>query len=78
MEESSRTSPGRTLAIPVGPGESLPDFPTGGIAPLADESSKFPGAESVGRGAVVPGKDPAHYVWVNVAVHRNLYQISVP
>jgi DNA-binding winged helix-turn-helix (wHTH) protein/Tol biopolymer transport system component len=77
VEDSSRTSPGRILAIPVGPGESLPGLPAGGIAPLA-EPSVVEGAESVGRGALVPGKDPAHYAWVNITVHRNLYRISLP
>ena len=77
VEDPSRTSPGRTLAIPVGPGESLPDLPIGGILPLA-EPSVVQGAESVGRGELVPGKDPAHYAWVNTTVHRNLYQISLP
>jgi DNA-binding winged helix-turn-helix (wHTH) protein/Tol biopolymer transport system component len=77
VEDPSRTSPGRSLAIPVGPGESLPDLPVGGIAPLA-EPSVVQGAESVGRGAPVPGKDPAHYAWVNISVHRNLYQIPLP
>jgi hypothetical protein len=77
VEDSSRTSPGRSLAIPVGPGESLPNLPVGGIAPLA-EPSVVQGAESVGRGELVPGKDPEHYAWVNTTVHRNLYQISLP
>jgi DNA-binding winged helix-turn-helix (wHTH) protein/Tol biopolymer transport system component len=77
VEDSSRTNPGRTLAIPVGPGESLPDLPAEGIAPLA-ESSAVSGAESVARGELVPGKDPEHYVWVNTTVHRNLYRISLP
>ena len=76
MEDSSRTSPGRSLAIPVGPGESL-HLPVGGIPRLA-EPSVVQGAESVGRGALVPGKDPAHYAWVNLTVHRNLYRISLP
>jgi hypothetical protein len=76
VEYSSRTSPGRSLAIPVGPGESLPDLPEGGIAPLA-ETSVVQGAEPVGRGALAPGKDPAHYAWVNTSVHRNLYRISL-
>ena len=49
VEDPSRTSPGRSLAIPLGPGESLPDLPVGGIAPLA-EPSVVQGAESVGRG----------------------------
>ncbi|MFZ0633181.1 MAG: winged helix-turn-helix domain-containing protein [Acidobacteriaceae bacterium] len=77
VEDSSRTSPGRSLAIPVGPGEILPDLPVGGTA-LVAEPSVLQGAESVGRGALVPGKDPAHYAWVDVTVHRNLYQISLP
>jgi DNA-binding winged helix-turn-helix (wHTH) protein/Tol biopolymer transport system component len=77
VEDPSWTSPGRSLAIPVGPGERLPDFPAGGIAPLA-EASVVPGAQSVGRGDAVPGKDAEHYAWVNVTVHRNLYRISLP
>jgi len=76
VEEASRTSPGRSLAIPVGPGESLPDLPVGGVA-LPAEPSMVHGAESVGRGELVPGKDPQHYAWVNTTVHRNLYQISM-
>jgi DNA-binding winged helix-turn-helix (wHTH) protein/Tol biopolymer transport system component len=77
VEEPSRTSPGRSLAIPAGPGESLPDLPAGGIAPLA-EPGVVQGAESVGRAELVPGKDPEHYAWVNTTVHRNLYRISLP
>jgi hypothetical protein len=77
VEEPSRTGPGRSLAIPVGPGETLPNLPDGGIAPLA-EPSLLQGAESVGRSELVPGKDPRHYAWVDTAVHRNLYRISLP
>jgi hypothetical protein len=77
VEDSSRTSPGRSLAIPVGPGESLTNLPAGGIAPLA-RPIVIPGAKSIPRAALVQGKDPAHYVWVNTTVHRNLYQISLP
>ncbi|MGD0798819.1 MAG: winged helix-turn-helix domain-containing protein [Acidobacteriaceae bacterium] len=75
--EPSGTGPGRSLAIPVGPGERLPDLPAGGIAPLA-EPSVVRGTQSVGRGELVPGKDPGHYAWVQYAVHRNLYRISLP
>ncbi len=77
VEDPSRTSPGRSLAIHVGLGESLPVLPVGGIAPLI-ESSVVQGAVSVGRGDLVPGKDPEHYAWVNTTVHRNLYRISLP
>jgi DNA-binding winged helix-turn-helix (wHTH) protein len=77
VEAPSRTSAGRSLAIPVGPGESLPAFPPGGIEPLADVSV-MPGSLSVPRADLVPGIDPAHYAYVNTTVHRNLYRISLP
>lgn len=77
VEEPSRTGPGRTLAIPVGPGESLPNLPAGGIPPLA-QPDVVRGAESISRAWLVPGKDPDHYAWVNTSVHRNLYRISLP
>jgi DNA-binding winged helix-turn-helix (wHTH) protein/Tol biopolymer transport system component len=77
VEQPSRTSPGRSLAIPVGPGESLPDLPRGGIAPQA-EPNVVEGSQSVQRAYLVPGKDPDHYAFVNTTVHRNLYRISLP
>jgi DNA-binding winged helix-turn-helix (wHTH) protein/Tol biopolymer transport system component len=77
VEESSRTSPGRSLAVPVGPGESLPELPPEGIAPMA-EPSVIKGSQSVLRDNPVPGKDPEHFAYVNTTVHRNLYRISLP
>jgi hypothetical protein len=77
VEGASRTNPGRSLAIPLGRGENLPDFPADGIAPFA-ESNVVRGAISVSREEPVPGKDPEHYAWVNTTVHRNLYRISLP
>jgi DNA-binding winged helix-turn-helix (wHTH) protein/Tol biopolymer transport system component len=77
VEASSQTTSGRSLAIPVGPGETLPEFPPGGIQPLA-EPSVVPGAQSLNRAELVPGKDLSHYAYVNTAVHRNLYRISLP
>jgi DNA-binding winged helix-turn-helix (wHTH) protein/Tol biopolymer transport system component len=77
VEASSPTTPGRSLAIPVGPGETLTELPPGGIQPLA-EPSIVPGAQSISRAELVPGKDLSHYAYVNTAVHRNLYRISLP
>ncbi|HEY3936497.1 MAG TPA: winged helix-turn-helix domain-containing protein [Bryobacteraceae bacterium] len=77
VEAPTRSSAGRSLAIPVGPGERLPSFPAGGIAPQAD-ASVVPGAKSIGRAGIVPGEDPTHYAYVNTTVHRNLYRISLP
>jgi len=77
VKYASRTDPGRTLAIPLGPREALPPLPEGGIPPLA-EASVVPGARSVPRGVLVPGKDPDHYAWINATVQRNLYRITLP
>ena len=77
VEASSQTTPGRSLAIPVGPGETLPEFPPGGIQALA-EPSVMAGAQSINRAALVPGGDLSHYAYVNTTVHRNLYRISLP
>jgi DNA-binding winged helix-turn-helix (wHTH) protein/Tol biopolymer transport system component len=77
VEASTNSSPGRSLAIPAGPGESLPDLPVGGISPEASPSS-VRGARPIARDELVPGKDPDHFAYVNSIVHRNLYRISLP
>jgi DNA-binding winged helix-turn-helix (wHTH) protein/Tol biopolymer transport system component len=77
VEAPSQTSPGRSLAIPVGPGESLPELPAGGIEPGA-EPGIVPGSQSVNRAPIVPGADLAHFAYVNTTAHRNLYRISLP
>ncbi len=77
VEPATRTSDGRSLAIPVGPDESLPAFPPAGI-PLNAESSIIKGAQSVPRESLVPSKDPSEYAYVRTTVHRNLYRVSLP
>jgi DNA-binding winged helix-turn-helix (wHTH) protein len=77
FEDATRTSPGRSLAIPAGPGETPPPFPPEGIPAQAD-ASLIPGAQSIPRADLVPGRDPSHYVYVNTTVHSNLYRISLP
>ena len=77
VEAPTQTSPGRSLAIPVGPGESLPAFPPEGIEPGA-EPDVIPGSQSVNRALLVPGEDLSHFAYVNTTSHRNLYRISLP
>jgi DNA-binding winged helix-turn-helix (wHTH) protein/Tol biopolymer transport system component len=77
VEASSPTTLGRSLVIPVGPGENLPEFPPGGIQPLA-KPSVVPGAQSIDRAQLVPGMDLSHFAYVNTTAHRNLYRISLP
>jgi DNA-binding winged helix-turn-helix (wHTH) protein/WD40 repeat protein len=77
VELPSRAGPGRSLVIPVGPGESLPALPPGGIEPSAQPSA-VPGAQSLDRASLIPGADPSHYAYVKTTAHRNLYRISLP
>lgn len=77
VEDPSRTSPGRSLAIPTGPGESPSGFPSEGIPPGAG-SNVIKGARSVNLAHLVPGKDPGQYAWINTVIHRNLYRITLP
>lgn len=77
LELASRKNPGRTLAIPLGPEESLPGLPPGGLAPTA-EPTAVKGSQIIARDGIAPGKDPEHFAYVYTTVHRNLYRISLP
>jgi hypothetical protein len=77
VEAESQTDPGRSLAIPVGPGESLPPFPAGGIEPMA-QPSVMPGSQSIHRSELVPEEDLSHFAYVKTSAHRNLYRVSLP
>jgi hypothetical protein len=77
VESSTPTSPGRSLAIPVGPGETLPELPAEGIAQLA-QPSLIKGAQSVPHGRPIPGKDLEHVAYVKSSAHCNLFRISLP
>jgi DNA-binding winged helix-turn-helix (wHTH) protein/Tol biopolymer transport system component len=77
VEPSSQTNPGRSLAIPLGPGETLPELPPEGI-PLSAQPGVVPGAQSIDRAELVPGKDLSHYAYVKTTSQRNLYRVSLP
>ncbi len=77
VEAQSLQTPGRSLAIPVGPGETLPEFPPNGVEPGSD-SNVIPGAQGIERAELVPGNDLLHFAYVNTTVRRNLYRISLP
>ncbi len=77
VQAQSRTSPGRSLAIPIGPGEAIPDLPPDGINPMSTEAT-VPGSHLVDCGDLVPGNDISQFVYVNTTVHRNVYRIWLP
>ena len=77
MGASSRDDPaGKTLAIPVPPGESLPALPEAGIRDGA-EALEIPGARIVAHSDISPGPDPSVYAYVQAAVHANLFRIAL-
>jgi DNA-binding winged helix-turn-helix (wHTH) protein/Tol biopolymer transport system component len=76
LERSSRTSSGKTLAIPIPPGKTLPDLPASGIRGLSD-ATLFPGSRVIDGWALSPGPDPSTFVYVKTTVHRNLFRIPL-
>jgi serine/threonine protein kinase/Tol biopolymer transport system component len=70
------TSAGRTLAIPVPVGKSLPDLPAAGIS-VADGTVGLPGAVTIEGGLIAPGPDPSTYLFTRTDSQRNLYRIPL-
>ena len=77
VEPKSRTSFGKTVAIPVPPGETFPKLPASGIRGL-DDVIDIPGCRVIERWDISPGPDPSIFAFVNTAVHRNLFRIQLP
>ena len=70
------TSTGRTLAIPVPAGKSLPDLPVAGIN-VADGAAWLAGAVTIENGLISPGPDPSIYVFTRTDSQRNLFRIPL-
>jgi DNA-binding winged helix-turn-helix (wHTH) protein/Tol biopolymer transport system component len=77
IEATSRTSPGRTVAIPVAPDTGLPDLPEAGIQSI-EEALAIPGTQVVERSNVIPGLDPSTYGYIKTTAQRNLFRIALP
>jgi Tol biopolymer transport system component/DNA-binding winged helix-turn-helix (wHTH) protein len=76
VEPRSRTSPGKTVAIPVPHGEVLPRLPVSGIRTLNDAAS-LPGARLIEGWDISPGPDPSVFAFTKTTMHRNLFQIPL-
>ena len=77
VQTTSLNSVGKTVAIPVPPGQMLPDLPPSGIRGL-EEAKALPGAIVLDGWDIAPGPDPSVYAYTKTTVHRNLYRIPVP
>ena len=67
---------GKTVAIPIPAGQSLPDLPAGGIDANTGEI-RLPGVRVIERGPILPGSDPSTYVFVKTDLQRNLFRIPL-
>jgi hypothetical protein len=87
IERSARWSPrlswtlsgstaGKTLAIPVPAGQSLPDLPAAGILSTA-AGTALRGVTVIDHGAISPGPAPSTYVYARTELQRNLYRIPL-
>jgi serine/threonine protein kinase/dipeptidyl aminopeptidase/acylaminoacyl peptidase len=74
VESLVGASAGKTLAIPVRPGRSLPDFSAAGLD-LAAGGVDVPGTSVIEHTAVSPG--PSLYAFVKTGVQRNLFRITL-
>jgi eukaryotic-like serine/threonine-protein kinase len=73
----SREEPGgKTAAIPVYPGESLPRFPAAGFRSPQDWLN-LPSARLIEAANITPGPDPSTYAYVKPSVHANLFRIPL-
>lgn len=72
----SANSPGKTLAIPVPPGKSLPDLPASGID-LSARGIALPATRWIEHGSISPGPDPSIYVFTKTDMQRNLFRIPL-
>jgi Tol biopolymer transport system component len=66
---------GKTYAIPVPPGRSLPDLPADGIDAAA--AVGLPGIRTIEKGFISPGTDPSAYVFTKTDLQRNLFRIPL-
>jgi DNA-binding winged helix-turn-helix (wHTH) protein/Tol biopolymer transport system component len=76
VERKSRTSQGKTLVIPVPPGQMFPELPETGIRGLADGSA-LRGARVLEGWNIAPGPSPSVFAYVKTTVHRNLFRIPL-
>jgi hypothetical protein len=74
--DTSESSSGITLAIPIPPGKLLPDWPVSGITSRADRLN-LRGVQFLDRGNLRPGPDPSTFVFTKHDFQGNLFRIPL-
>jgi DNA-binding winged helix-turn-helix (wHTH) protein/Tol biopolymer transport system component len=77
LDQPSRRAGGKTIAIPIPPGEMLPNVPATGVHGLEDVSL-FRGARIINGWGISPGPDPSVFAFLKTTMHHNLFQIPLP
>ncbi|MFN0166387.1 MAG: TolB family protein [Bryobacteraceae bacterium] len=76
-EQGSTSHPGKTAAIPVPSGKTLPELPPTGITSPSDALA-LSGGVVIGHSSLAPGLTPSSYAYVKAAMHLNLFRIPIP
>ena len=71
-----RSTEGTTYAVPLAPGQILPELPAAGFASEA-ELAKLPGVQVIEALDTAPGLADV-YAFSRESVQRNLYRIPIP
>jgi len=74
--ERAASTAGRTLAIPLAPGQALPKLPAAGIASRADRID-ISGIRQINKGEMSAGNDPSTYVYTKQDFQGNLFRIPL-
>ncbi|HLK50857.1 MAG TPA: protein kinase, partial [Bryobacteraceae bacterium] len=74
--DTSESTAGITIAVPLAPGKLLPDLPVSGISSRADRLN-VPGIQILGRGNLRPGPDPSTFVFTKHDFEGNLFRIPL-
>ncbi len=68
---------GKTYALPIPSGSSLPTLPADGVRSEA-EGAGLPGVRIIDQGEISPGPEPSVYAFRRITAQRNLYRVPVP
>ena len=74
--DTSESTTGTTLAIPLSPGKLVPDLPIAGISSRADQLN-VRGIQVLNRGNLRPGPDPSNFVFTKHDFQGNLFRIPL-
>jgi eukaryotic-like serine/threonine-protein kinase len=66
-----------TYAIPLKPGQLLPQIPGGGFS-SRESVAELPGTKLISNEPVYPGPNPSIYAFTKVSAQRNIYRVRVP